>query len=292
MKEADIIAKTDEAFGGPLTSDTLIADLRALGPREGDVLLVHSSLSAVGWISGGAETLIRALLAAVGESGTLAMPAHSGALSDPGLWENPPVPASWQEPIRNSMPPYDPALTATRGIGIVPELFRQFPGVLRSSHPRDSFCALGPQAEQITANQMLENGLGEAGPLARLYDLNARVLLVGCGHDSNSSLHLAEYRAEWPGKKKIRQGCPMIEEGRRIWKWFEEVDLDIDDFPACGKAFEENTGGSGSTYRPDFAIGKIGLAESRLMSHRALVDFASGWFETNRGRGMEPEASV
>ena len=292
MKEADIITKTDEAFGGPLTIDTVIADLHALGLQEGDVLLVHSSLSAVGWISGGAETLIRALLAEVGKSGTLVMPAHSGALSDPGLWENPPVPASWQEPIRNSMPPYDPALTATRGIGVVPELFRLFPGVRRSSHPMDSFCALGPAAEQITANQLLENGLGEAGPLARLYDLNARILLIGCGHDSNSSLHLSEHRAEWPGKKRIRQGSPMMEGGRRIWKWYEEVDLDTDDFQTCGKAFEENTEGSGSPLRPDFAIGNIGLAESRLMSHRALVDFTVGWFEANRGRGMEKEVSV
>lgn len=288
MKEADIIARTDEAFGGPLTIDTLLADLCALGVREGDVCLVHSSLSAVGWVSGGAETLIRALLAAVGNTGTLAMPAHSGVLSDPGLWENPPVPASWQEPIRNSMPPFDPTLTVTRGMGVVPELFRQFPGVFRSSHPMDSFCALGPQAEQITAHQVLGNGLGEAGPMARLYDLNARVLLIGCGHDSDTSLHLAEHRAEWPGKKRIRQGCPMMEDGRRIWKWFEEVDLDTDDFTACGKAFED----SGSTSRPDFALGRIGLAESRLISQRTLVDFATGWFAANRSRGMESKASV
>ncbi len=281
MKEAAIIAKTDEAFGGPITINTLIADLDTLGLGEGDTLLVHSSLSNVGWISGGAETLIRALISVVGESGTLAMPAHSGALSDPGLWENPPVPVTWHESIRNSMPVYDPALTPTRGIGIVPELFRIFSGVRRSSHPMDSFCALGPAAEEIISGQVLENGLGESSPVARLYNQDARVLLIGCGHDSNSSLHLAEHRADWPGKKRTRQGSPIVENGRRIWKWFEELDLDTDDFEACGKAFEK------SAAPPDFTIGRIGMAESRLMSLKALVDFASRWFTANRGNPTE-----
>jgi aminoglycoside 3-N-acetyltransferase len=277
MTEANIIAKTDETFGGPITIQSLIRDLKSLGIQEGEVLLVHSSLSAIGWISGGAEALIRALLAAVGDTGTLSMPAHSGALSDPELWENPPVPKSWQDPIRNSMPPYNPAITPTRGIGIIPELFRQFPGVLRSSHPMDSFCAFGPKAEFITSGQVLENGLGEGGPLAQLYQLGARVLLIGCGHDKNTSLHLAEHRCDWPGKKRNRQGSPILEDGMRIWKWFDELDLGTDDFEECGKVWEEML-----KYSSSLVAGKIGLAESRLMSQPELVDFAVEWFTATR----------
>lgn len=277
MKEADIIAATDKAFGGPITIDRLIADLQSLGVRQGDNLLVHSSLSSIGWISGGTETLIRALLLSIGDSGTLAMPAHSGALSNPELWENPPVPSSWLDPVRDSMPPFILSLTPTRGIGIVPELFRNFPGVLRSSHPMDSFCAFGPKAKTITSGQVLENGLGEGSPLEHLYDLNARILLIGCGYDSNTSLHLAEHRSEWPGKKRVRQGSPVVENGRRVWKWFQELDLDTDDFEACGKVFEETT-----VTQDTLTVGKIGLADSRLISLPTLVDFAVAWFSANR----------
>lgn len=288
MKEADIIAATDKVFGGPITFEKLKSDLQSLGIRQGDVLLVHSSLSAVGWISGGTVTLINALLASIGDKGTLAMPAHSGALSNPGLWENPPVPSSWLDPVRDSMPPFVPSLTPTRGIGIVPEIFRNFPDVLRSSHPMDSFCACGPMARVVVSGQRLENGLGEGSPLAHLYDLNARILLIGCGYDSNTSLHLAEHRGEWPGKKRNKQGSPVIENGRRVWKWFEELDLDTDDFEACGQAFEEKALNLNIQKSQNIlTVGKVGLAESRLMSLPALVDFAVPWFSTSRGTKTE-----
>lgn len=291
MKESDIIAKTDEAFGEPVNFTRLSVDLVRLGVRIGDILLVHSSLSAIGWITGGGETLIRALFSVVGESGTLVMPAHSGALSDPGLWENPPVPPSWHEKVREGMPPFNPLITPTRGVGTVPELFRRFPGVIRSSHPMDSFCAYGPEADRICESQVLENGLGEESPLARIYELGGRILLIGCGHDSNTSLHLAEFRSEWPGKKRIRQGCPVSENGCREWKWFKELDLDTGDFPACGRAFEDFAGechtSGGYPEESEFNQGRIGLAESRLMSQPALVDFASEWFTANRKNTAE-----
>ena len=287
MNVSDIIAKTDEAFGGPVGLNQLASDLTGIGIQTGDVLLVHSSLSSIGWITGGAETLIRTLLRSIGTSGTLVMPAHSGALSDPVHWENPPVPSSWHNSIREEMPPFSKELTPTRGLGAVPELFRRFPSVTRSSHPMDSFCALGPEAGRICANHSLESGLGEDSPLARLYELNARVLLIGCGYDSNTSLHLAEHRADWPGKKRIRQGCPVFEEGRRVWKEFEELDYDTDDFSSCGRAFEESP--AGREEAAVFSRGRIGLAESRLISQPALVDFAADWFTSNR---QKPEAST
>jgi len=295
MKESDLIARTDEAFGRPVNFRQICRDLEKIGVRKGETLLVHSSLSAVGWITGGAETLIRALLAVVGKSGTLVMPAHSGALSDPVLWENPPVPASWNDSIREEMPAFDKGLTPTRGIGVVPELFRRFPGVIRSSHPMDSFAVFGPEAEKICRTQKLENGLGEGSPLAHIYDLDGRVLLIGCAYDKNTSLHLAEYRARWPGKKHIRQGCPVSENGKRVWTWFEELDLDTEDFSACGKAFEETqtalSGGCSATV-PVLKPGNIGLADSRLMSQPALVDFAAEWFSAHRGSSSEKNKTM
>ena len=91
MSEKSIIEKSSK----PQTMKTLIKDLMNIGVREGMVLLVHSSLSSIGWVSGGAVEVILALENVLGKEGTLIMPTHSGDLSDPAKWENPPVPIDW-----------------------------------------------------------------------------------------------------------------------------------------------------------------------------------------------------
>ena len=189
----------------PATIESLQRDLRALGLKPGMVVLVHSSLSAMGWVCGGAVAVIAALQGVLGSSGTLVMPAHSPGLSEPGKWQNPPVPESWWPVIRENMPPFDPVLTPTYAMGIIAETFRKQRGVLRSSHPQLSFCACGPQASRFVDDHSLAFGLGEGSPLARIYDLNGFVLLLGASHGSNTSMHLAEYRANFPTRKVVRE---------------------------------------------------------------------------------------
>jgi aminoglycoside 3-N-acetyltransferase len=270
MSEEDLIKKT----AAPVTVSSMVRDLRALGVTPGVTVLVHSSLSAIGWVAGGVHAVVLALEEAVGPGGTLVMPSHSGHLTDPASWVNPPVPASWFEIIREETPPFDPALTPTRGMGAVVDCFRSQPGVLRSNQPRDSFCARGLHAEAIVTGHSLAFGLGENSPLARLYDLDALVLLLGVGHESNTSLHLAEYRAEWPGKKLIAQGAPVVIDGERRWERFQDVDLDSDDFEALGTDFERDTN--------SVRLGRVGLASSRLMAQRAAVDYAVAWIPAHR----------
>jgi len=269
--EHEVVAATPNL---PATVDSLQKDLLHLGIQPGCVLLVHSSLSKMGWVCGGAPAVILALEGALGQEGTLVMPAHSGDLSDPAAWENPPVPESWWELIRTTMPAYDPDMTPTRGMGIIAETFRKQAGALRSAHPQVSFAARGPMAGNITAGHMVEFRLGESSPLARLYDLEAWVLLLGVGHENNTSLHLAENRADDQVKRFLRDGAPIFVNGSRNWVWFNDLDEDTEDFPSIGADFESETG--------LVRHGKVGCASAMLFPQRQLVDYAVKWMNTHR----------
>src|SRR5690242_1889304 len=145
----------------PATVDSIAADLAVLGVKPGMVLVVHSSLKSMGFVNGGPVSVILALEEVLGLEGTLVMPTHTADNSDPANWKNPPVPESWWETIRQTMPAYDPALTPTFRMGIIPETFRKQTGVLRSSNPDASFAAWGKYARQITEDHALFPLFGE-----------------------------------------------------------------------------------------------------------------------------------
>ena len=264
----------DAAGREPVTPARVAAELGALGLRHGAIAIVHTSLSRIGWVPGGAQGVIAALLEVLGDTGTLVMPTHTGHLTDPAGWQAPPVPESWWETIRDQMPAYDPAMTPTRQMGAVAEAFRAYPGVRRSAHPHVSFAALGPEADAVVGEHPLGSMFGERSPLARLYDLDAQVLLAGVGHGNNTSIHLGEYRADFPGKRSGTEGAPMLVDGRRRWVRFTETLPNDDDFEALGRDFARDTGQE--------RRGPLGWGEGRLMRVRAIVDYAERWIATHR----------
>ena len=269
MSESEVIAASER----PVTEQSLAADLRRLGLRAGMTVLVHSSLSSLGWVCGGSTAVIRALLAVVGTDGTLVMPAHSAG-SDPAGWENPPVPRAWWDTIRATTPPFDPAITPTRAIGVIPEQFRTWPGVVRSYHPTGSFAARGPLAKRITAEQRLEDPFGERSPLAAIGESGGWILLLGVGHRHNTMLHLAERRALGADQERVRNGAALQVDGIRQWVSFDEPDLDESDFEQVGSAFERQ---DGSTRKQ-----LVGNARCTLLQAQALVDFAVPWLREHR----------
>lgn len=258
--------------GALQTRASLAADLARLGCKAGGGLIVHVSLSRIGWVCGGAVAMIQALTDAVTSSGTLVMPAHSPDSSDPASWTNPPVPPEWWEPIREAMPAFDPRVTPTWGLGRTAELFRTWPGVVRSDHPHWSFSAWGAQARAWTDGQPSSFAMGEGSPLARLYDAEGDVLLLGVGYESNTVFHLAEYRA---GRAVVGSArAPMEREGQRSWRTFDEIGFDTDPFEALGAAFDRTA---------DCRRGRVGEAEARLFPVRRAVDFAVEWIREGRG---------
>jgi aminoglycoside 3-N-acetyltransferase len=261
MAEGQIVGRTPE----PRDRETLAGDLRRLGLHEGMIVIAHSSLSALGWVNGGPVAVVQALMDVLTAEGTLVMPAHTG-LSDPATWENPPVPCAWWEAIRNTMPAYEPSITPTREMGVIAESFRTWPGVIRSAHPRVSFSAWGKHAARIISKHSLDNSLGEGSPLARIYQLDGWVLLMGVSYDNNTSFHLAEYRI--PARKELSMGAPVMKAQERVWAVYEDIDLDSDVFQTIGTAFDA---------RHDVLRGKIGSGESRLFRQREAVDFALEW---------------
>ena len=266
----DIIANTDS----PRTRESIATGLRKLGLAAGDTVIVHSSLSSLGFVSGGAPAVVQALIDVITDSGTIVMPTHSSDYSDPAGWEAPPVPQSWVEPLRASLPAFDPEVTPTSYMGQIVEVFRRWPGNERSRHPTISFAAWGPDSEFVTEGHTYEEEAGDGSPLGRVYDLDGKVLLLGVGYDRNTSFHLAEYRV--PGYPRRKRLLPTPERGRSVWREFDDTDeMSQEWLLELGGAFESAR---------DVTVGTVGSAEARLFSQRHAVDFAIGWLkEKHRG---------
>jgi aminoglycoside 3-N-acetyltransferase len=158
--------------------ERLREDLLELGVRPGGCLLVHSSLKSLGRVPGGAETVIRGLLAALESEGTLLMPALS------------------YEQVTPEHPVFD-LLHTPSNVGLVAETFRQRGGTLRSLHPTHSICARGPRAEELIQEHGLDaTPCGDHSPLHLLPHINGQILMLGCGLEPNTSMHAVEELVE------------------------------------------------------------------------------------------------
>lgn len=247
--------------------------LMNIGLEKGMSVMVHTSLSSMGFVCGGAQPVIEALIETVESDGTIMMPSQSWKNLDPSTgvhWEEP---EEWWQIIRDNWPAYDKRITPTNTMGAVAEMFRSWPGVLRSNHPARSVAAWGKNAAYLTDNHDISNIFGEESPIAKLYELDGYVLLIGVGYDKNTSIHLADVRADYPSKHNVTECSAVMENGNRVWKKYETLFVDGEDFIQIGEAFEKEH---------DVKKVTLGNAVLKLMKQRELVDFAVQWIEKNR----------
>ena len=251
----------------------IIEALGKVGVMQGQNIMVHTSLSSLGFVCGGAQVVIEALLECVGEDGTIMMPTQSWKNLDPEAgvhWEEP---KEWWQTIRDNWPAYDKNITPTNTMGAVAEMFRQWPGALRSDHPARSVAAYGKNARYFTENHDLSNIFGEGSPIGKLYELDGYVLLIGVGYDKNTSIHLADVRATYPGKHMTKESSAIKEDGKRVWKTYETLYVDGEDFEKIGQSFEQSC----QVKRQSLGNGTL-----TFMKQRELVDFAVKWIEEYR----------
>ena len=148
-------------------------DLISLGVKENDTIIVHSSLSSMGYVEHGAITFILALLDVVGDNGTILFPSFS-----------------YIEANQTNTFSY---IDSKSCVGLISETFRKLPNVIRSFHPTHSVCAIGKNALSITKDHIKdETPLGPNSPFQKLVEYDGKILMLGCGLYCNSFIHALE----------------------------------------------------------------------------------------------------
>jgi aminoglycoside N3'-acetyltransferase len=217
--------------------DVLVRQLLDLGLQPGAVLLVHAAFSKVDPVEGGPSGLIAALRDALGAGGTLVMPSMSSDDDNP----------------------FDPETTPCPDMGVVAETFWRSPGVLRSDSPH-AFAAIGAHAVQITAPHPIDVPHDLGSPVGRAYELGAQVLLLGVGHDADTTIHLAENLAGVRyGREKY---VTILKDGKPVRFEYREIDHCCQNFALVDRWLDDNR-----LQRH----GTVGHGEARLVRSRDIV---------------------
>ncbi|NMA83948.1 MAG: AAC(3) family N-acetyltransferase [Epulopiscium sp.] len=163
------------------TKTELLTHLKDLGIDPKGTLLVHSSMKSIGEVEGGADTVLDALCEYM-KDGLLVLPTHT-----------------WS--YINAENPRYYVETSEVCVGILPELFRQREGVVRSLHPTHSVAAIGKDAEEfIKDNELFDTPCARHSPWGKLLDRKAQIMLLGVDLRRNTFIHGVEEWVDIPGR--------------------------------------------------------------------------------------------
>ena len=250
-------------------------DLRRLGVTDGDVVMVHASLRAIGPVEGGALGVLDAIDAAIGPTGTIVV--NTGVRDDHG-WVNDRPEAEREARLRDAEP-FDARTTpADPDNGVLAEVFRTRPGTTVSDHPEGRVGASGPLADHLTAAVPWDDYYGPGSPLERFVDAGGKVLRLGADPDTVTLIHLAEHLVDLPDKRRVRRHRLVSSpDGPRIRVVETLDDADgIADFDTDGEdEFATILRAYLATGRA--SVGTVGDATSELLDGRDLVELAVAW---------------
>lgn len=257
----------------PRSPADLVADLRRLGVRAGDALMVHASLRKIGPVAGGATGVLDALDAAVGPEGTLMM--ILGAVVD-HEWVNQ-HPEDERAALLADVAPYDPlASPVLPEVGYLAEAFRVRPGTIVTDNPSGRFAARGAHAAAFFYDAPWDDYYGPGSPLHRLCDVGGRILRLGANPETITALHYAEYLADVPGKRRVTRhyrvqgargpetrsvSCLDDEHGIVDWQGEDYFALILKAYLAAGRGVR----------------GRVGNADAELIEAQDIVDFGARW---------------
>jgi len=259
----------------PVTRSRLVTDLERLGVQPG-IAMVHASLSSLGWVVGGSQTVVEALLTRLGPEGTLCAQVS---------WEDIPFghagwPADWRDAYEAEFPPFDPSLSAAAPYeGRLAERIRTWPGACRSANPATGIAAVGARARELTADHRPDDGFGHGTPYARIVEWDGQVVLLGAPLRSISLLHHAEAIAEAP-KRWTAYGLPL---GGSEWTAIREIDVWAGVYPYApvvpDAAAPLAVIAAAALCAGIGTYGKVGLATAYRFSAADLTRFAVAWIE-------------
>ena len=263
----------------PRSVEDITADLRRMGVADGDLLMVHASLRAIGPVDGGADGVLDALEAAVGVDGTLLM--NLSARDDWG-WVND-LPESERGELLDDAPPFDFLVTpADPEVGVLAEVLRTRPRTKVSDHPEGRFGASGRLADLLVDDVPWDDYYGPRSPLERFVQGGGRVLRLGADLGTLTVLHFVEYLAPLPMKRRVRRH--RVVTGRehpelRVVECLDDCD-GIVDYPD-EDYFETILRDYLATGKP--ATGVVGGAASELIDANDVVEFGVGWMIEHLG---------
>jgi diguanylate cyclase (GGDEF)-like protein len=229
------------------TKEDFTGQLRSLGLCAGDVVLVHSSMKALGTKKTPQE-FIHDIIDAIGTEGTLLVPALTYANVNAGQ-------------------PYFSVSRTEPCIGLIPNCFFHMEGVIRSAHPTHSVCAYGKHAADIVSEHYIdETPVGPHSPFMKLPDYKGKILFIGNTLKSCTFMHGIEEAAGAPYTLAKERTHYIIEDGNGA---IAERDMYAHDFAGWRQEYQKIR-----DILPDIKQGKVGQADCFLLDARALAENA------------------
>jgi len=240
-----------------LTQEQIASELQKLGIQAGSIVFVHSSLSSMGYVEGGADTVVNAILSVLSSEGTLVVPTFT--------FSHGRVANSVFDPVRDSSE-----------MGRITEVIRTRAGARRSCHLLHSVAALGPHATEITAVHG-PSAWAADGPFWKLYELDAHILMLGVPYLRCTFFHVVEqlvqvrYRRWREVEARVRDANGN-EQSLLTFVYSPKPGFQGNDFNKLGRLLED---------RGPAQVGAVGNAVARLFRARDALEIGLAVYRTD-----------